>query len=195
MVQMLILPARPGLRERLSFWLAMSVGAGLMLGFVVDATGMARWWLAVLVATPIALVIGLLVPRLVRRAYRVWSALAQGYVGAARDTLLHICFLCLFVVVGRSGSRLSLSQPGTPGTTWVPRRTLTPEGYAGQDEFEGPGTRGDGWFRSTIIWARGAGHWWMVWLVPYLAMLRYLEAELAPTRERSAPPRGIYTLY
>jgi uncharacterized membrane protein len=191
----LALPERPAPRERVSFWLAISVGIGVVSGAVAVAAGIRAWSGVGLLVGGVLVAVGIVSPRLTARAYRAWDRLARAYGGWAQRMILRLCYVTLFGAAGLGRSRLCLSRREAGGTTWMARETLPPPAYRNQDESSARAVTTRGWISATMEWARRAGEWWAIWLIPYLALMRLLDAALGPQAGGEEPPRGIYTLY
>ena len=187
----IILPSRPRRAWLMSFWLVSSAASGVLVG-LLSALLVAPGWIGAGVILALVMAVpGLLWPRLVSRPYRVWNRLARYFARCARLVLMGICYGVIFVAVGRAGSSLQLRRPPSTTSLWSPRATLASAAYFHQYDAAAPQPPQTGWLRSYLSWARGSGNVCAVCLVPFLLLLKPLQAE----QEGSSFPTNIYTLF
>lgn len=183
------LPASPNRIWLISFWLAISLLAGLITGVMLWILVSPVWfWLGVIIALALAGA-GLLQPRRLIGPYKVWNRMASGFAHFAQTWVMRICFYTIFVAVGRSGSSLNLARPDS-GTTslWTTRETLSPSVYVCRYKAAGSGRRS--WILMFLSWARGSSNMWACCLLLFFVALRAFDLE-----EEENPPNNIYTLY
>mgnify|MGYP001340470439 CR=1 FL=1 len=184
---MITLPARPDRNWLRSFSVAFALGAGLVTIALAQVLGTRQPLRLAVAVTLVIAVPGLLRPLLMYKIYRGWNRLARGYARVARHLLLRVCYYTVFALVARAGSALRVERPA-PGTSlWTPRSTLPPATYTSQDAS--PAASKDG-LAGVLLWSIRSGQLWAIFLVPFLALLRMLEAEA-----KGGPPADIYTLY
>ncbi len=173
------------------FWLAVSLGIGLLISVLLLIIGPPKWVaLGPGVAVGIALP-GLLRPQLILTQYKVWNRLVNAYIRYASAFVLLIVFYVMFVAVGRIGSTLVLTPPNGATSMWVPMKSHTrPEHSAA-----GKGLRNRssirGWIWAYRAMASESRNWWTLSLIPFTLLLSALQSE----REHASFPESIYTLY
>jgi hypothetical protein len=188
---MITLLSRPRRAWLMSFWLAISVCSGVLIG-LVSALLISLQWFA-LGGIPVAVLActGLLWRRAIRRAYAVWNRLALNFGRAAQLLLMGICFYIIFVAVGRTGSALRLAHPSPTASLWVSRGTLAPSAYVSQYGARDGVSLQKGWIATFLSWAVRSGNWWALSLLPFLILLSALQID----EEKSTFPANIYTLF
>jgi hypothetical protein len=188
---MITLPSRPRRAWLVSFWLAISVCSGLLIGLLSALLIAPRWvglggiLMLVLACT------GLLRRRVIRRAYAVWNRLALSFGRAAQLVLMGICFYIIFVAVGRTGSALRLAHPSPTASLWVPRGTLAPSAYVSQYGARDGASLQQGWIATFLSWAVRSGNWWALSLLPFFILLSALQID----EKKGTFPANIYTLF
>lgn len=173
-----------------SFWLAICLFGGLLLGSLLSLLVSFSWALcgagiAVVLALP-----GLLWPQMMVLPYRVWNRLAREVARFASLILMSTCFYIVLVAVGRAGSTLNLAHSMAPPSSWVPRDTLAPTTYPYQHGIPTNDSRSRGWIASLVSWGRASGNLWVCCLVPFLILLSVFASE-----QESNVPTDIYTLF
>ena len=187
---MMILPSSPNRLWLLSFWLNISFLIGALIGALSwTLISPPRFGLAIGLFLVLALP-ALLRPQIVSALYIAWNKLAREFARCARLWLMGICFYIIFFVVGRSGSSLRLTSPGSGMSLWVPRATLEPTAYVSQYDATTGGSIQQGWISIFLSWAVRSGNLWACCLLPFFILLRAFETE-----EESSFPTNIYTLY
>lgn len=187
----MMLPTSPNRIWLLSFWLIVSLLAGLTTGILLWVLVAPLWsGLGVILAAALA-VIGLLRPQVIVRPYEVWNRLAGRFADFARLWVVGICFYTIFVAVGRTGAALKLARPGAETKSfWVSRETLAPSAYIYQYKPAARGTTQRRWIFNYLAWAVRSGNPWACCLLPFFILLRAFEIE-----EEGSFPSNIYTLY
>jgi hypothetical protein len=187
----LILPASPRRAWLMSFWLVSSAASGVFVG-LLSALLIAPAWIGTGVILAIAMAVpGLLWPRFVSQPYQAWNRLARYFARCARLALMGICYFVIFVAVGRAGSSLQLRRRSATPSLWLPRGTLASAAYFYQYDATAKGRPQTGWLRSYLSWALGSGNLWAVCLVPFLLLLKPLQADQDGSRFLT----NIYTLF
>lgn len=157
----------------LAIWLAISLAGGIGLGILaslltgdlVSGLGVALGSFAV-AAGP-----GVLSPTFARSGAQRWNRVARGVGRRLSRALVAVIFYFVIWPTGLAGARLHL-EGFSDGSGWANR----PAEAASRAGF--------------VRWAvkrRGA---WVIFLVPFLALLRSFEA-----RVEGPAPSGIYTLF
>ena len=173
----------------MSFWLAVSLGSGLLIGLLSALLISPRWFgLGVMLALVLAL------PRPLWRqtiAYRLWNRLARYFGNAAHVWLMGICFAIIVVAVGQKGSSLRLARPSSTESLWMPRGTLAPAAYISQYSAETGRAPEKGWIATFFSWAIQSGNLWALSLLPFFLLLSALRTD----QRKSNFPANIYTLF
>jgi hypothetical protein len=172
-----------------SFWIILS----LIFGAAVWLVG---WWFEVPFALTLALIAatacGLLVfvkQEFVRRLYQAWNRrIIRPYSNFASRTVMRLCFLIIFVAVGKTVSRFR--PRGHTVTSWERRISLPAEAYELPYVARGEACADRGWIRGYLSWAIRSGNAWSISLLPFLWFLRLLSE-----REERALEANIYTLF
>ena len=175
-----------------SFWLALSLASGLLIGAATRLAGSAEWMPIGAIFALMLVIPGLVVPRLVWVAYAIWRRLALEYSRVARTLVTGICFYTIFVAVSLTGrSALKLDRPRSGESLWVRRKTLAAMSYESPYEFStDTDTRAGGSLKDLLSWAARTRQYWVVFLVPFLVLLQALEPG-----KRNVERSDIYTLY
>ena len=185
---MLMLPAHPRRVLLRSFWLVMSLAAGLLTVTIAGLFGSSLF--AALVAF-VALFVGLfgwLRPQAAALPYRLWNRVAFTFARAARLWLTGICFL-IVTAVGCAGSRLPWRRPRSSGSGWRRRATLVTSAYTSQSDREDSSAERD-WIVSLLAWSRDSRNIWVWALVPFLFFLSIMQI-----RPSGSLGGNTYTLY
>lgn len=178
------LERRPGRVDLTAFGLALAIVAAAFGGAaaviaVAAGAGKTAWLLPGLGLVPA--VAGALSPWSLAGPYRSWNRLAARFARVARTAVLGVAF-AVFTVVGRAGARFAL-RPDAAGPGWTPKSPPGGPGASGrQDDVP--------WFRRLLAWGQGTENRWSAWLVPYLLLLEWLEAD-----REAGGAEDIYTLY
>ena len=188
------LPHRPDREDLLGFWIAISLVAGLLLGFLTLLASGAPGWMGPLMGvltTGVLLLVGLRRERGIDRVYGRWNRWARAYSRRARRWITAVLYWTVVAVAARAGAR-GLALEGSP---WLQRGTLAPSGYPGQGS--GAGTeapeRGEsqGQERQGLLrWLVRSQRSWAIGLLPFLGILRALDVKA----QRSVAS-DTYTLY
>lgn len=187
----IILPSPPRRAWLRSFWLVSSAASGVFVGLLSALLVAPVWFATGVILACVMAVPGLLWPQLVSRPYRVWNWMARSFARRARFVLMGLCYFVIFVAVGRAGSLLQLRRPSSNTSLWLPRGTLASSAYFHQYDAPAPELPQTGRLRAYLSWALGSGNAWAVCLVPFLLLLKPLQAE----QEGSSFPTNIYTLF
>jgi hypothetical protein len=186
MITLLSPPRRAWVR---SFWLAVSLGSGLLIGLLLALLLSPRWFgLGAMVALVLAL------PRLLWAqtiAYKLWNRLARYFGHAAHLWLIGICFAIIVVAVGRKGSSLRLVRPSSTASLWMPRGTMAPGAYISQYSAATARAPEKGWIAAFFSWAAQSGNLWALSLLPFFMLLSALRTD----QRKSNFPANIYTLF
>jgi hypothetical protein len=189
---MLVMPPYHSRRAWLrSFWLVVSVAAGLGCGVLLAVGGHAHA-LGAGVAIGVALAVpGLIWPHATAMAFRAWNKLARLFANAARLYVTRVCLYTIFPVVGLFGSTMTMDRPASLDTGWARRRFPRTAAYGSTADLDAPTPSNSGWLRDYASWASRSGRPWTLGLVPFLILLSVFEEE-APA---IPPDHDIYTLY
>lgn len=186
------LPNSPNRIWLLSFWLAMSLLLGLIIG-VLFWTLISPGWsvLGAVFALMLALG-GVMRPPAITRPYSVWNSLADHFAHFARKWVTRVCFYTVFLGVGYTGTAIETARPTSDTISfWVRRETLPPSVYAIQHKTTEAGATQRSWIFSYLSWAVGSkSNLWACFLLPFFIVLRALDVE-----EENSFPSNIYTLY
>jgi hypothetical protein len=180
---MIGMPQPPRIAWLKSFWLIMSVLAGIFVSALGAWLVASHWIVLGVVVTLTVTLPGWLWPEIARLPYQWWDRLAREFARYARGWLTLVCFQVVFVVVGLSGSSLGLKRPRPGRSLWRARGS-----DADSTKPAGEDTRR--WISAFCAHAVRTGNWWAVCLVPFLLLLSALETD----REENFPA-GIYTLF
>jgi hypothetical protein len=173
----------------MSFWLAVSLGSGLLLGLLSALLISPRWCgLGVMLALVLVLPRPLWTQTI---AYRLWNRVARYFGHAAHLWLMGICFAIIIVAVGRKGSSLRLARPSSTSSLWMPRGTLAPGAYISQYSAANARAPEKGWIATFFSWATQSGNLWALSLLPFFMLLSALRID----QRKSNFPANIYTLF
>jgi hypothetical protein len=185
---MLRITLPPPSRGRLcSFWLVQSACAGFLAVIVGKATGVRQSALAGISLGLLMALAGYGWPNAVLGMYHKWDRWAATYAAWASRLLLKICYLVVFTLVGRAGSRMTRDRKRQ--SMWTPRTTAAAEAYESQSDLL-LASGSQGWVRGYVGWASKSGHLWAVGLLPFLILI----AALDPERSQGSPG-SLYTLF
>lgn len=190
----MLLPKPPTSSSLRTFWVMLAVVTGALTAGVaaLSGGGALAWGMGATVALSMGIP-GWLRPYAVALPYRAWNWLAILVAGALSR---YVTALCLFTVTlaGRPAGATSRFDAGaTSGSMWIPRASQPPGAYRSQYHDEGVIGEAGGWTAPMRSWAARTDSRWAVTLVPFLWVLRILDA--APGKERPAAAPDIYTLY
>jgi hypothetical protein len=173
----------------MSFWLAVCLGSGLLIGLLSALLISPRWFgLGVMLALVLALPKRLWTQTI---AYRLWNRLARYFGHAAHLWLMGICFAIIVVAVGRKGLSLRLARPSSTASLWMPRETLAPAAYISQYSVATARAPEKGWIATFFSWVMQSGNLWALSLLPFLMLLSALRTD----QRKSNFPANIYTLF
>jgi hypothetical protein len=171
-----------------SFWLLISVGAGVVAGLLGWVLHVSPWicGLIGLVATGSVAFVN---EQLLRRLYHAWNnRIIRPLSNVASGIILRLCHLLVFTATGKPGSRLRIDRDGV--SLWIERdrgsnhTTVLP--FATNLTAPLP----NGWVRTYLRWALHTGNVWAIFLIPFFCMLR-----MVSTEEPAAAAGNIYTLF
>ena len=183
------LPHRPDREDLLGFWIAISLVAGLLLGFLTLLASGATGWMGPLMGvltTGVLLLVGLRRERGIDRVYGRWNRWARAYSRRARRWITAVLYWTVVAVAARAGAR-GLALEGSP---WLQRGTLPQWGYPGQGggaDIDAPERREP---QGSVHWMIRSGRSWAIGLLPFLWILRALDVKA----QRSVAS-DTYTLY
>lgn len=186
----MILPSSPNRLWLLSFWLVICLLTGIAAGILLWVFASPGWSGLGLTLAAIFGVAGLLRPKMVTMPYEIWNGLANRFVRFARVWVAGTCFYIIFVAVGKVGAALNLERSDDTKSFWVSRDTAAPGAYVYEHKTTAKGSTQHGWMYTFVSWAVGSSNSWTCCLLPFLVLMRALEAE-----EKSSFPSNIYTLY
>lgn len=184
----LVLPEVVSARRawRRSFWLVLSLGAGVLAAAVLrtlPATGRLLAGAAVCAGTALP---GLVRPGLAVAPMRAWNRAARLAGRIAALWIAAVCFYVVLALLGKAGSALRLEPPEREGSLWTPWAS-----DGGPTEaLAAAGGPGRLW-AEVAAWARRSGNTWAWALLPFFILLSLLDV----SAEADTPPPGIYTLY
>jgi len=187
---MVNLPSHPRQAWLKSFWLAIALLSGSVIGVLLAFLQSSLWlgggiMLGIVTALP-----GLLWPQAVKSSYHVWNKLSGLYMHAARVAVKAICFYIIIVTTGWGGTSLRLARPTFAESFWQSRRTLAPASYPYQYEADARHHSWKNWQGLYLSWSAYSGNWWTICLLPFLIVLSFLDTE-----DESDLPSKIYTLF
>ena len=170
-----------------SFWLVQSACAGFLAVIAGKATGVPQSALAGISLGFLMALAGYSWPNTISGLYHTWDRWAAAYAAWASRLLLKICYLVVFTLVGRAGSRMTRDRKRQ--SMWTPRTTTAAEAYGSQsDLLLAAGSRG--WVTGYVRWASKSGNLWAVSLLPFLLLIAVLDPERS-----QGHPTNLYTLF
>jgi hypothetical protein len=124
-------------------------------------------------------------------AYRAWNRVANRVASFVRWWVSSIAFHVVVRVVGQASGSKSPNARHETRSFWEQRGTLTADSYVGQYNraYRGGG-RGGRWVGDYWRWCLGSGNGWLIFLLPFLLVLRIASGE-----RESEVPENVYTLY
>jgi hypothetical protein len=124
-------------------------------------------------------------------AYRRWNQVAKRVASLVRWWVSSVAFHVIVRVAGRSSGITSQRALAAGRSFWRERSTLPAEAYAGQYNrvYRGD-AEGGGWAVDYLRWCFASGNGWLVFLLPFLLVLRVVSGERV-----SELPENVYTLY
>jgi len=189
---MITLPFPPRRARLLSFWLALSLGGGLLVAtlcmFLLSRHGLVIGGSAALIlALP-----GLIQPQIAYMPYKAWNKLAGLFGRGARFCLMAICFYIVISTIRRTEYKLRLARPKNSESQWVPWRGHNSEDAKGRlHGIAVEESTPEGWSRAFLTSIERLDKWWAYCLLPFFILIRVLEGE----DEQSDTSTSIYTLY
>jgi hypothetical protein len=191
-IEMLILPTPVNRAALRGFWLSISVLAGLIiaatLALVGWRSGASRAWVGLVTGLVVALP-GLVRPSIIWFPYRTWNWLVRRFSVFAIAVVTAACYRFVMIVLSRiSDPRQFETSPS--GSTWRSRTTQAPSSYSSTHDHSSADSMN--WRRDIAEWRRDSGYRWSWALVPFIALIRWLDVEPSEARNR---PSDIYTLY
>jgi hypothetical protein len=190
----MLLPTRSNRALLRSFWIVMSLGSGMLAGAVAWLVADVPFASSLRAGGAVALIIvlpGTLFPHSVATPYRAWNWIVRRFCALAVRYLTAVCFRTVGLAssVGAAPDRFESTHSG--GSGWRGRSTQPREAYRCEDIEPFPGLSGSG-FRSVQAWMRDSGPRLSWTLLPFLALIRWLDTGSV---EQEAPSTNIYTLY
>jgi hypothetical protein len=187
---MVTLPDCPRRATLISFWMIVVSAAGLLSYAAIRS-------IHALAALPLAasgtLVIGAIGwarPRFIERIYDGWNTAASLYARGARLMVQAVCYVAVFGLIGRAGSRLPMREPFPNASAWRLHPQLPTAAYFSSHVRSTDSEHRGGWIRRFAAWTWQTGHLWPLSVLPFFLLLD----ELEPGR-RYEPAPHIYTLY
>ena len=187
---MTTLPFRPRRHWLLSFWLVVSVLAGVTMGTLGWLLLSPRWTVGAIMLAAGSMTFGMLRPEIMAGGYGVWNEASHFVARGVRLALVTICYFVVLVPLHLSGTTLELGRPNRGQSLWVTRRQPTRTAYFKVFEAANGGSPRRAWIASYVSWACETGNVWAVFLLPFLVLLSILDVPDAP---RSVPA-DIYTV-
>jgi hypothetical protein len=125
------------------------------------------------------------------KIYRRWNQVADKVASLVRWWVTSIAFHLIVRVAGQSTGITNERAPGAGRSFWRERNALTAGAYAGQyNRAYRVGSQGSSWLVDYPRWCFSSGNGWLVFLLPFLLLLRGVSGERAPE-----VPENVYTLY
>lgn len=190
----MLLPIRSNLALLRSFWIVLSLGAGLIAGFVawipfgvsIGASVIAAGIAALTVMLP-----GLLFPYEIVLPYRGWNWMVRKFSDLAIRYVTGVCFGTVGFVLslGSPSQRFELSSKEP--SMWRSRGTQTAEAHLSQYR-EPLQPTGSHWTGPTRSWMRTTGPNLAWTLLPFLMLIRALHTG---RDKKEGAPANVYTLY
>jgi hypothetical protein len=174
-----------------SFWLAMSLASGLLIGSLVSLFTASFWFPLVVVAALVLAIPGLLRPQIAARPYRAWNKLGRILAHHAQQWILLLCFYLVFIAVGRVGSLLKLSHTRDTKSQWLSRENHISAMYGGSNGITIEQSPHRHWISSFLRWATDTNNCWACCLLPFLLLCAAFDSE----QEEDTVPDSIYTLF
>lgn len=187
-LELLVLP-RPTCPVLRSFWLILSLGAGICVSLSLSSFSIANALVWGLLTTAGSAVPGLIRPAVAKGPYWAWDRLSGLARRAVRLWLSLIAFL-IVSVVGRASSLLVWSAPDRDASGWTEKHPLPPGSYKATSDLSPRWGSGPGWIRSLLVWSARSGNLWIWSLLPTFALLRVVEGG-----PKSSLGGNVYTLY
>ena len=171
-----------------SFWLLISIGAGVIAGIVGWILHL-NFWMAALIVFAGTGSVAFINEQLLRKLYHAWNnRIIRPLSNITSVIILRICHLLVFTATGKAGSRFWVERDGT--SLWNRRQN------GGNHATELPfaahaiGKMPAGWVRTYIRWAMQTRNLWAIFLIPFFCLLR-----MVSTEEPAAAAGNIYTLF
>jgi len=187
---MICLPAYPPSNAVLrSFWVVLSsLCIAIVLAYVVIAKP-DRWAYLPWGALVVIGLISLRQPKLLALAYRIWNKLAREFSKKAQAYAVTVCYLVIVSTMRLCGSRILRKRPAQT-TLWTPHMSSGSEGYRRLYSSGGAAHRNRNWLVTYSIWVFHSGNYWALSLLPFIAMLHWLDTEI-----EDSFPQNLYTLF
>jgi hypothetical protein len=182
------LPVLPRQAHLRAFWFALCLLVAVSAIICMRLVALSySWTYAILLCVALTLVIGLAETDWIRPVYLGWNNVTQFVAGAARRSIMGICF-AIIVLVSLAGARFCRRELTASG--WEPRPTqAAPENLS---PFAEPSTcfQSMSGLAAYLHWARRSNNLWAVILLPFLWALLLLAKD-----EDDTLPAYIYTLF
>lgn len=190
----MLLPKPPTSTCLRLFWLLVALSAGVLTALLLAVVGQDAFALAGGAVVAVAIVIpGWVQPYAVAMPYRMWNWLAGRVADVLSRYVTRVCLLTVALSGRPSKGASAFVAESSAASMWVPRSTQAPAAYRSQSHDERVVAEGGGPSRLVAAWARHTGNRWAWSLLPFIALLRLLDA--APEKGRPAAAPDIYTLY
>ncbi len=187
----IILPGTDRRATLRAFWLTLSLAFGCAIGVSLAWTHVKHGWAVAAASTVLFASLVFLSEAAAWRAYRGWNRLlARPVARWTQRLILSLCFWVIRTAALAGRPNMAVTQT-TPGGAWRSRSSLPPTGYESLFFATGLPTPGEGdWRDEYRRWAAQSGHLWAIALLPFLALLRWVNPE-----EEKAAAGNIYTLF
>lgn len=123
-------------------------------------------------------------------ACKVWNRAVAVFCVWAAKYLAAVCYLVLFLGVGRDATELELDR-AAEGSMWREVKRAGEGTYRFESFARQAGGEAPSWVRSLAAPPTGWPKWWVWCLLPFLLLLAQLETE----RGEHSSPTDIYTLF
>lgn len=189
---MIVLAENPSRASVYGFLVALGLllSVGLGLGNLLWSGAMAPGVFLGLVVLGVLVLVEVFLPDSLRSIYDVWNAVANWVARFLHRWTVAMVYLVVRTValVQRQGAH---AEPRQRHSMWNERGTVVREAYGGQSNRPYRSGSGDmHWTVDYLRWSISSGNGWVVFLVPFLLVLR-----ATATEERDDVPENLYTLY
>jgi hypothetical protein len=174
-----------------SYWLVMSLCIGLILAYPLSLLFDIHWLMSLVVIALAVATPGVLKPQIATLPYRIHNACAHIFARYTKECLLFACFCIMSIATGKKMVALASQSRLEHPSSWFPREE--------QDRASGNvetirmivEIKPRGFVRHFVQWTIQSRNWWIVLLLPFLALLSIFENE----RRMHTVPENIYTLF